>query len=57
MVRQAHHPESSRRVNLKFQYPMAKDLGFRCQVKKGVSGVRFRVSAIMSVISEALTLK
>jgi hypothetical protein len=24
MVRQAHHPEQSRRVNLKFQYPMTK---------------------------------
>ena len=24
MVRQAHHPEPSRRVNLKFQYPMTK---------------------------------
>ncbi len=24
MVRQAHHPEPSRRVNLKFQFPMIK---------------------------------
>jgi len=24
MVRQAHHPEQRRRVNLKFQYPMTK---------------------------------
>ena len=24
MVRQAHHPEPSRRANLKFQYPMTK---------------------------------
>ena len=24
MVRQAHHPEPSRRVNLKYQFPMTK---------------------------------
>ena len=29
MVRQAHHPEQSRRANLKFQFSMTKTFGLR----------------------------